>query len=498
MRFKKIKSSDISFLILAIAVFVFLYIIQLENYLLFHLFAEIFSIVIAFSVFIIVWNGRKFMKDNYLLLFGLAYLFIGFIDLLHTFGYTGMNIFKDYDYYANQFWIAGRGMESVTLLAGSFLIGKKKNLSVIYILFIYLAVTGALIYSIIFSDIFPECFVKGEGQTSFKIFSEYVIILILLSVVLILFRKRKLLASDTFIYIILSVFFTIASELAFTFYISNYGFSNMVGHLTKIISYFFIYRIVVRKNIIEPYDSIFREISHEKVYLEKANELKTNLFSIVAHDLTSSAMGVAGLSESLDVDFNELDLETKKEYVSELRHSSKSLLDLVENLLVWSRLELKGNLLIKEKNDLDMLINEAAGMIRPNYTMKNIELRFENKSGLQINVNKDTFLIIIRNILSNALKFSDSGSCVNITTVSDGKNAEIIIKDEGRGMVYLPDLLLNPVNKSSRGTLNEKGSGLGLNIIKKYTDKNGGTVRISSSPGLGTTVILSFPLVTRN
>lgn len=496
MRIKKLKSLDIFLLMVTVMVFIILYVIQLENYLLFHLFAEIFSIIIASCVFIIVWNGRSFMKDNYLFLLGIAYLFIGFIDLLHTFGYTGMNIFSDYDYYANQFWIAGRGMEAVTLLVGSFLIGIKRDYSVIKILLVYFIVTIILIYSIIFSDVFPECFVEGSGQTLFKIVSEYIIICILFVVILNMFRRRRQLASDIFIYLILSIVFTILSELAFTFYISNYGFSNMVGHYTKIISFYFIYRVVVRKNIIEPYDSIFRGLTQQKNYLDKANELKTHLFSIISHDLTSTTSGIAGLSEALDDDFNTISAETQKEYISELSRSAKNLSGLVENLLTWSRLELTGYDNKKEKYDLEKLLNGAVDMLWPNYRLKKVELRNENQVGIKIKVNRDTFSIIIRNILSNALKFSEPGTCVHISSVIDEKIIEISIRDEGRGMVFTQDMFLNPVNESSLGTGNEKGSGLGLYIIKKYVDKNDGTVKIKSTPGSGTTVILSFPAYT--
>ncbi|MBS7528454.1 hypothetical protein KHM83_17340 [Fusibacter paucivorans] len=88
------KIIKITNLLLTIAIFIGLYSISLNNYLLFHSVAEIFSICIAFSIFIITWNAIQFIENNFLILIGIAYFFIGSLDLLHTLSYKGMNIFR--------------------------------------------------------------------------------------------------------------------------------------------------------------------------------------------------------------------------------------------------------------------------------------------------------------------------------------------------------------------------------------------------------------------
>ncbi|MBU1341025.1 MAG: hybrid sensor histidine kinase/response regulator, partial [Proteobacteria bacterium] len=98
-----------------VSVLVGLYLTTFVNYLLFHSLSEIFSIVVAISFFMITWNSKEYIKNQYLLFIGIAYLFIAFIDLLHTLSYKGMPIFTDYDFYANQLWIGARYMESITL-----------------------------------------------------------------------------------------------------------------------------------------------------------------------------------------------------------------------------------------------------------------------------------------------------------------------------------------------------------------------------------------------
>jgi hypothetical protein len=108
-------------------VLVGLYATTRVNYLLFHTLVELTSVVIAACVFTITWHSAKYISNPYLLVVGNSYLFIGILDLLHTIAYKGMPIFTDYDYYANQLWIAARGLESLTLLAGfSLLFGKRR------------------------------------------------------------------------------------------------------------------------------------------------------------------------------------------------------------------------------------------------------------------------------------------------------------------------------------------------------------------------------------
>jgi len=247
-------------LLLTMAIFIGLYSISLNNYLLFHSVAEIFSICIAFSIFIITWNAIRFIENNFLILIGIAYFFIGSLDLLHTLSYKGMNIFTDYDYYANQFWIATRFLESITILISFVIIKYKKKINIYAIFFAYFVVASLIIGSILFWKNFPICFVSGVGLTPFKIVSEYIISLILLVALAFSYYYRSYFDKRLYQYIVLSIVFTIFSELAFTFYISNYGLSNMLGHFFKIISFYLMYKAIVAKGIKDPHSVIFKEL----------------------------------------------------------------------------------------------------------------------------------------------------------------------------------------------------------------------------------------------
>jgi hypothetical protein len=111
--------------VLTISLLMLLYISSTYNYLLFHSLAEVFSICIAIAVFLITLNSVRFLQNKYLLIVGIAYLFIGFLDLFHTLSYQGMMIFTDYDFHANQLWIAARYFESIVLLISLYILNRK-------------------------------------------------------------------------------------------------------------------------------------------------------------------------------------------------------------------------------------------------------------------------------------------------------------------------------------------------------------------------------------
>ncbi|MFW5808619.1 MAG: MASE3 domain-containing protein, partial [Spirochaetota bacterium] len=479
-------------LVMGGAAIIALYIVQLDHYLLFHSLTEIFSIVIAFSIFLIAWNGRQYLRNNFLLLLGVAYLYIAFLDILHTLGYPGLGVFREYNYYSNQVWIAARILESVSLLLAVSLINRKLKVPFGGVFMLYALVTGGFVYSIFFSDIFPVCYVEGEGQTTFKIVAEYVIIAVLAASLALTVYHRNHMSRDTYVYISWSLVFTMVSELAFTFYVSNYGFSNMVGHYAKILSFYFLYRAIVAKSLLEPYDMIFRELSQRTAELQEADRLKTTLFSIISHDLRSPFVTVSSLVHMLDSDSRIQDDPELSSYVGQVKNSTDSALLLLDNLLSWSRLQMGGGKITKNRKPLRKLVDDAAKPMKPLYDKKRIQLEIDIPEDIDIFADRDAFSIVVRNILSNALKYSFPGERVVIEVQINNGRVTLFFRDFGTGMQIVPDMYNSAFRASERGTANEKGSGLGLNLIKRYTEANNGSFRIESSPGKGTTVILTF------
>lgn len=108
---------------------------------LFHTLVELFSIVVAFAVFIVAWNSRRMQDNKYLHVVGLSYLFIGALDLFHTLTFKGMNIIPSYGYQANQFWIATRAMEAGIFLVGFLMINRKRRVNSDQLFLIYSVIT---------------------------------------------------------------------------------------------------------------------------------------------------------------------------------------------------------------------------------------------------------------------------------------------------------------------------------------------------------------------
>ncbi|MFA6498464.1 MAG: MASE3 domain-containing protein [Desulfurivibrionaceae bacterium] len=237
-----------------------LYPVSRYNYLLFHSLVEIFSIAVAGSLFAIAWTSRCYGRNPYLLFIGIAYLFVGGLDLLHTLSYKGMTIFRDYDYYGNQLWIGARYLQSISLLL-TFLFGFRYRIFRPCSVFAgYGLATALLIASIFVWKNFPECFIDGGGLTPFKKNSEYVICAIILLDIGLLFRYRARFGDIVFRLLLWSLACTIISELAFSFYVDNYGLSNLLGHYFKLFSFWLIYRAIVETSIEQPYKMIFHDL----------------------------------------------------------------------------------------------------------------------------------------------------------------------------------------------------------------------------------------------
>ena len=268
------------FVLCAAAILVGLYLTSLYSYLLFHTVSELFTVAIAFAMFIIVWNSRQFIEDNYLSFIGIAFLFIGSLDLVHTLAYKGMGVFQGYNPdIATQLWIASRYLHSVSFLMAAFFIRRKLRQSVVA--FVYSVITAIVLLSIFYWENFPACFVEGTGLTKFKDISETVICGFFVIAILLLHLNRKQFKKSILAFLIVSLFLSICSELAFTLYGSVYGSANLTGHYFKIISFYLIYRAMVKTQLIDPYSTLFRNLKqHEKFLIEEQKRRESILSAI--------------------------------------------------------------------------------------------------------------------------------------------------------------------------------------------------------------------------
>ncbi|MCL4402394.1 MAG: hypothetical protein M1436_07010, partial [Acidobacteria bacterium] len=245
---------------------------RLYSFLLFHSLVEVFTIAVAWSIFFLAWNARRFLDNHYLLLVGIASLFVGAIDALHMLAYKGMGTFPDPDHGANlptQLWIIGRYVESGSLLIAPLFLRRKLNLSLTF--GIYAAIVFALVAST-FAGLFPLCYVNGVGLTRFKVISEYVVCGMLLGSAWFLYLRRDAFERQVLANLGGAILLNTVAELEFTFYTSVYGPSNEIGHLLRFVAFCLIYRAIIVRGMMSPYDLLFRNLSRSEEALRIANE----------------------------------------------------------------------------------------------------------------------------------------------------------------------------------------------------------------------------------
>jgi PAS domain S-box-containing protein len=264
------RSEKLSYIGVITAIVLGFYLSSLYSYLLFHSLIEIFTIAVAFTLFILTWNTRRYLANSYLRLLGIGYAFIALIDLLHTLAYKGMGVFPAYGpNLPTQLWIAARYLQAVTLLAAPLFVERRVNNRTL--VGIYAIAVSALV-AMVYSGNFPDCYIEGKGLTPFKISSEYVISAILLASLYLFHRKRKYFNDRVFFLIAASIGCTVLSEISFTAYVSVYGFANLVGHFAKLAAFYLIYQAILVTGLKEPFDLIFRDLKQADEALLKSQD----------------------------------------------------------------------------------------------------------------------------------------------------------------------------------------------------------------------------------
>ena len=238
------------------------------------------------------------------------------------------------------------------------------------------------------------------------------------------------------------------------------------------------------------------------VKLKEMNTSKDRLFSLISHDLRSPFNSLLGFAEILRTDFENLTHRDIKEYINVINESSNTLFEMTNNLLHYSKLQLNKYDYIPKKILLNEVINEATDSLKYRINKKNTSIRVDLKQNYYLIADEEMLVTIFRNIISNAIKFSDSQSSINILAEEslDSSNntpaIQISVTDEGIGITEENQILIvSGVMFSTQGTEKEPGSGLGLLLTKKYVDLNKGKFELISFDGQGTTVVVTFPCI---
>ncbi len=229
--------------------------------------------------------------------------------------------------------------------------------------------------------------------------------------------------------------------------------------------------------------------------LQEANDAKDKFFSILAHDLKNPFNSLLGLSEILVEDFDKLANDEKLGMVKKIQSTSESAYALLENLLDWSRVQ-RGSMHIEpESTNLKQLLDEVIALNYLQAFNKNISLYTNIKAELRVFADPNMLKTIIRNLVSNAIKFTMPGGEVKISGHSDEDNTHILVEDNGIGMSAETCKKLFSISEKNKtyGTNDESGTGLGLIICQEFAAKNKGDIKVSSHEGVGSTFTIILP-----
>jgi len=237
------------------------------------------------------------------------------------------------------------------------------------------------------------------------------------------------------------------------------------------------------------------ELEKLNTELEKVNEEKDKLFSIIAHELRNPLYWFQNLAEVLSKKYRDMTPEKIQKTVVALDEAAKNSFQLMDNLLHWSRSKLNRINPKRSKYSLYSLIYDAVQMYETIIRYKEIEFHNNIPKNIDVFADADLFSCVIRNLVSNAIKFTENKGTISIDCYRSDNHVTVIVGDSGSGIA---DAELNTIFSednvlSTPGLMQEKGSGLGLKLCREFVKLNGGEIWVESKLSTGTQFFFTVP-----
>ncbi len=233
--------------------------------------------------------------------------------------------------------------------------------------------------------------------------------------------------------------------------------------------------------------------------LKELNATKDKFFSIIAHDLKSPFSALLGFSTLLSEHFDKYDVPKQKKFVDFIHDGLQSTHKLLDNLLLWSRTQRGIIDFNPTKENLYLLSTETIEPLKSSFVYKSIALKKEIPDDIFITVDKEMLVTILRNLISNAIKFTPKEGEITImarTITNDNQKViEITVKDNGVGISPKVQSKLFKITESvsTKGTEKETGTGLGLILCKEFVEKHNGKIWVESEIGKGSIFSFTIP-----
>lgn len=235
------------------------------------------------------------------------------------------------------------------------------------------------------------------------------------------------------------------------------------------------------------------QILQQNQNLERLNQEKDKLFSIVSHDLRSPLNTIQSYLEMLTG--GDLGEDEKEMVEAELLALTKNTSDMLANMLSWSKSQMEGVTVRLAGINLADTLHTTLDVQKLIANKKGVVLNYDIATTVNINADRDMLQLVIRNLVNNAVKFTPAGGEVNVNVNTTGEDCRLVIKDNGIGISPEQQKeLFTLKSKPTYGTMNEKGVGLGLLLCKEFIELQQGRIWFISSQGIGTTFYISLPL----
>ena len=241
-----------------------------------------------------------------------------------------------------------------------------------------------------------------------------------------------------------------------------------------------------------------KELIVAKENAELSNSTKDKFFSIIAHDLRSPFSSMLGFAEILEDDYDDYNTDEKKKFINIIHNGLKATFSLLENLLFWSRSQRGLIDFTPEIINLHLLFYKTSALLKLSANDKSIKITNKISEHILVKADEEMLSTIIRNLISNAIKFTPEGGeiIINAQLINvDGKFVEISVKDTGVGIANKIQETLFDIGESTstKGTKNENGTGLGLILCKEFVEKHGGVIGVESEINKGSLFYFTIP-----
>lgn len=242
--------------------------------------------------------------------------------------------------------------------------------------------------------------------------------------------------------------------------------------------------------------SAFKKIKAQNEELVKLNDTKNKFFSIISHDLRGPFSGIVSLTELLCDNVSELDSAEIEKFLYQIHESSKNVHYLLENLLDWARNQMNKIEFKLEEINLELIIRETIDTLKDQAFKKNLTISYNIEYSESLYSDKNIIKTILRNLVSNAIKFTQNNENIAIGVSRNSSEIEISVKDNGIGMNQntLDKIFRIDEKTTTRGTNGETGTGLGLILCNEFVEKLGGKIWVESAVGNGSNFKFIVPL----